>query len=94
MHIVAIGTDHITAPIALRERLVSARRLLPEVLRAAQPVVQENVLLATCSRIEVYAISPDISGGRTISCVSSAKLARLNWLNCKRIVISLAMKKL
>lgn len=65
MHIVAIGADHSTAPIALRERLVGARRLLPEVLRAAQPVVQENVLLATCSRIEVYAISPDISGGRT-----------------------------
>src|SRR5256712_13792304 len=65
MHIVAIGTDQSTAPIALRERLVGGRRLLPEVLREAQPVLRENVLLATCYRIEVYAVSPDISEGRT-----------------------------
>ena len=65
MHIVAIGTDHSAAPIALRERLAGARRLLPEALRAAQPIVRENILLATCNRIEVYAISPDINDGRT-----------------------------
>ena len=35
MHIVAIGTDQSTAPIALRVRLVGGRRLLPEVLREA-----------------------------------------------------------
>jgi glutamyl-tRNA reductase len=65
MHIVAIGTDHSAAPIALRERLAGARRLLPEALRAAQPIVRENILLATCNRIEVYAVSPDINDGRT-----------------------------
>jgi len=65
MHIVAIGTDQSTAPIALRERLIGGRRLLPEVLREAQPVLRENVLLATCYRIEVYAVSPDINEGRT-----------------------------
>ncbi len=65
MHIVAIGTDQSTAPIALRERLVGGRRLLPEVLREAQPVLRENVLLATCYRIEVYAVSPDINEGQT-----------------------------
>jgi len=65
MHIVAIGTDQSTAPIALRERLIGGRRLLPEVLRGAQPVLRENVLLATCYRIEVYAVSPDINEGRT-----------------------------
>jgi glutamyl-tRNA reductase len=65
MHIVAVGVDHNTAPIALRERLVGAKRQLPEALRDAYFVVREHVLLATCYRFEVYAISPDIDEGRT-----------------------------
>ncbi|HEY6408076.1 MAG TPA: glutamyl-tRNA reductase [Ktedonobacteraceae bacterium] len=65
MHIVAVGVDHSTAPIGLRERLVGAKRQLPEALRDAYFVVREHVLLATCYRFEVYAISPDIDEGRT-----------------------------
>ena len=65
MHIVAVGVDHSTAPIALRERLVGAKRRLSEALRDADFVVREHVLLATCYRFEVYAISPDINESRT-----------------------------
>nr|HET6904937.1 glutamyl-tRNA reductase [Ktedonobacteraceae bacterium] len=56
MHIIVIGVDHTTAPIALREKLVCSLRQVPQVLRATQAVVQESVLLSTCNRFEVYAL--------------------------------------
>ncbi len=65
MHIVAVGVDHSTASIALRERLVGARRQLPEALRDARQVAREYVLLATCYRFEVYVIAQDIDESRT-----------------------------
>lgn len=63
MHIVVVGVDHTTAPIALRERLACSLRQIPQVLRAARQVVQECVLLSTCNRIELYAVCPDIAAG-------------------------------
>ncbi len=56
MHIVTIGVDHTTAPIALRERLACSSRQIPQVLSAVQMVAQECVLLSTCNRVELYAI--------------------------------------
>lgn len=59
MHIIVIGFDYTTAPIALREQLVCSRRQVPQVLGATQAVVQESVLLSTCNRFEVYAVCSD-----------------------------------
>jgi glutamyl-tRNA reductase len=63
MHIVVVGVDHISAPIALRERLTCSVRQIPQVLNATQTIGQECVLLSTCNRIELYALCPDVEQG-------------------------------
>lgn len=63
MHIVLVGVDHTSAPIALRERLVCSPRQVPQVLQAMRQVVQECVLLSTCNRMEVYAVCSDREAG-------------------------------
>src|SRR6266516_7824500 len=65
MHIIVVGIDHTTAPIALREQLACSPRHISQVLRAAQSVAQESVLLSTCNRIELYAICPEVHAGIT-----------------------------
>lgn len=64
MHIVLVGADHTSAPIALRERLVCSPRQVPQVLQVMRQVVQECVLLSTCNRMEVYAVCSDVEAGR------------------------------
>jgi glutamyl-tRNA reductase len=64
MHIVVVGVDHNTAPIALRERLTCSSRQIPHLLQTAQQVVQECVLLSTCNRIELYAVCAEAGQGR------------------------------
>ena len=56
MQIVVVGVDHTTASIALREQLACSPLQLPQILRAAQQVAQEAVLLSTCNRFELYAV--------------------------------------
>lgn len=56
MHIILVGVDHTTAPIALRERLAFAPRQIPPALNAARQAVQECVLLSTCNRVELIAV--------------------------------------
>jgi len=65
VHIIVVGVDHTTAPIALRERLACSLRQVSQVLLSAQQVVQESVLLSTCNRIELYAVCPEIYEGKT-----------------------------
>ncbi|HZR43646.1 MAG TPA: glutamyl-tRNA reductase [Ktedonobacteraceae bacterium] len=64
MHIVVVGVDHTTAPIALRERLACSSRQVPQLLQAARQLVQECVLLSTCNRVELYAVCTEIEQGR------------------------------
>ena len=63
MHIIVVGVDHTTAPIALRERLACSPRQVSQVLRISQQVVQESILLSTCNRIELYGVCPESSEG-------------------------------
>src|SRR5947209_934417 len=65
MHILVVGVDHTTAPIALRERLTCSVRQIPQLLMAAQQVSQECALLSTCNRIELYAVCSEVQEGRT-----------------------------
>ncbi len=53
----ALGVNHQTAPVALRERLAFDATSLPDALAALQamPGVREAVLLSTCNRTELYA---------------------------------------
>ncbi len=62
MHILSIGLSHVSAPINLRERI----NFSEEQIRAALPRMEyghlssamaEMIILSTCNRIEVYAVS-------------------------------------
>jgi len=64
VHIVVVGVDHTTAPIALRERLACSPRQIPQLLSAARQIAQESVLLSTCNRIELYAVCSEINEGQ------------------------------
>lgn len=57
----AIGLNHQSAPIALRERVAFAGERLQAALAGlkAQPGVQEIAVLSTCNRTEVYAVTED-----------------------------------
>ena len=62
MSLLALGLNHQTAPIALREKVAFATEALPEALASlrAVPGVHEAALLSTCNRTELYArIEPD-----------------------------------
>jgi glutamyl-tRNA reductase len=57
MPLIALGLNHQTAPLALRERVAFDAAALPAALAAlrAQPGVAEAALVSTCNRTEVYA---------------------------------------
>lgn len=65
MRIIVVGTDHTTAPIAVREQLACSLGQIPHMLTAAQQVVQESILLSTCNRLEWYAVCSDRDEART-----------------------------
>lgn len=61
MTLLALGINHQTAPVSLRERVVFADHALPSALAAlrALPSVREVALLSTCNRTELYAVVDD-----------------------------------
>ena len=74
MNLLAVGLNHTTAPIALRERLAFPPEQISEAVgaarnwfarRAAPDARIETAILSTCNRTELYAASPasgDIDG--------------------------------
>lgn len=56
MTLLALGINHKTAPVALRERVTFAPDTLDHALDSllAQPLVQGGVVLSTCNRTELY----------------------------------------
>ncbi|MEJ4043842.1 glutamyl-tRNA reductase [Erwinia sp. SLM-02] len=56
MTLLALGINHKTAPVALRERVTFAPDTLDQALNSllAQPQVQGGVVLSTCNRTEIY----------------------------------------
>jgi glutamyl-tRNA reductase len=61
MTLTLIGVNHRTAPIALRERVAIGRDELPEALRvlARMPGVSECLIVSTCNRVELLAVTED-----------------------------------
>ena len=59
MRLLAVGISHRTAPVELRESVDFARRGLESALQAfaARGVSHESVVLSTCNRAEIYALS-------------------------------------
>ena len=62
MSLLAIGLDHRTAPVELRERLSVEREQLPAALAQLADYVPQSVILSTCNRTEVYAYDRDDIG--------------------------------
>ncbi|MBS7456623.1 glutamyl-tRNA reductase [Coralloluteibacterium stylophorae] len=63
MPLLALGLNHQTAPVALRERVAVADADLGRALAAlrAMPGVEEAAVLSTCNRTEIYARVADVA---------------------------------
>ena len=59
MGLVAVGISHHTAPLEVRERLAVNAESVPRVLQQfhRDRLVREAVLISTCNRVELYAVS-------------------------------------
>jgi glutamyl-tRNA reductase len=57
MELIAIGLNHKTAPIDIRERLAFPEDRMETALQQVKslPSVKENMILSTCNRVEIYA---------------------------------------
>src|SRR5687767_12438989 len=69
MRLQAVGLSHRTAPIELRESVDFTRGGLDAALKAlsAQGICQESVVLSTCNRSEVYAVTESASDADRIA---------------------------
>lgn len=59
MHIVVVGLSHHTAPVEIRERLAFAPTAMEKPLRQMLdlPAIAEALIVSTCNRVELYAVS-------------------------------------
>ncbi len=82
MHIFTLGVDHTTAPIAFRERLSFTQRQIPQLLQSARQIARECVLISTCNRVELYAVSAEPLGvvERLMSVLAEARAIPLDEL--------------
>lgn len=60
MSVVVIGLSHHSSPVELREKFAFSEGLIPEALEQmkAAGLVTEGVILSTCNRVEIYAVTP------------------------------------
>lgn len=58
MQLTAVGLNHQTAPLSIREKLAFAAASLPEAVRALtrSRAAEEAVILSTCNRTELYCV--------------------------------------
>ncbi|MBI2940743.1 MAG: glutamyl-tRNA reductase [Chloroflexi bacterium] len=64
MKLVAVGLNHRTAPVAVRERFAFAQAQLVEALGVLPAYVAEGTILSTCNRTEVYAVADQAGEAR------------------------------
>jgi len=65
MNIIVVGLSHKTAPVEIRERVAFAPTAMEKPLRqvAALPGITEGLIVSTCNRVEIYAVSRDAEAG-------------------------------
>jgi glutamyl-tRNA reductase len=65
MNIIVVGLSHHSAPIDLREKLAFDANSIEEPLRelVSLPDIAEGLIVSTCNRVEVYAVTRDIAAG-------------------------------
>jgi len=58
VHIIVVGLNYRTTPVAIRERFAIAERALPEAILQLKQTksILECVIVATCNRTEIYAV--------------------------------------
>jgi glutamyl-tRNA reductase len=69
MHLTLVGLSHKTAPVEIREKLTFPAHRQEEALSliTSSPVVSEAVILSTCNRTEIYAVTaPDADGSGAV----------------------------
>ena len=66
MHILAIGLNHRTAPVEIREQFEIPESDLEQALLELrqQKSIFENVILSTCNRTEIYVVADQLHTGR------------------------------
>lgn len=71
MHLIAVGLNVGSAPLALRERMAFPRETLAHALATFRAFAQdgdsgltEGIILSTCHRLECYAVALDADAGR------------------------------
>lgn len=66
--LVAIGLNHETAPVDLRERVAMPQELIGPHLQTLlqKGYAKESVILSTCNRVEIYALVDEKEGGEGI----------------------------
>jgi glutamyl-tRNA reductase len=64
-HLVVVGLNYHSSPIAIRERFIIPQYCLSHALHALArfPHVKEAVVLSTCNRTEVYAVVTELNAG-------------------------------
>ncbi len=65
MNIIVVGLSHKTAPVEIRERVAFAPTAMEKPLRqvAGLPGISEGLIVSTCNRVEIYAVSRDAEAG-------------------------------
>lgn len=65
MHIVVVGLNYHTAPLALREKLTTTPEAIPSALQSlvSHHRLSEGLILSTCNRMEVYGVAPQPEEG-------------------------------
>lgn len=61
MHLIAVGLNHRTAPVEVREKVSFGAEQLAPILASLRgtPALVEGLVLSTCNRTEVYGAGPD-----------------------------------
>jgi glutamyl-tRNA reductase len=82
MQIQAVGVNHSTTPVEIRERLAVSTDHLSEALKHLQHYVSQGLILSTCNRIEVYSVAegaaltqPAVDFLRSRATISDAELS-------------------
>jgi glutamyl-tRNA reductase len=65
MNIIVVGLSHHSASLELREKLAFDANRIEEPLRelVSLPDIAEGLIVSTCNRVEVYAVTRDIAAG-------------------------------
>ncbi|HBO84385.1 MAG: glutamyl-tRNA reductase [Deltaproteobacteria bacterium GWC2_42_11] len=65
MNIIIVGLSHKTAPVEIREKLSFPPQTIDEPLKKLCNTygINEGVIVSTCNRVEVFAVTPDIEKG-------------------------------